>query len=270
MSLVLHLSDTHFGTEQPEVMAALLQLTQEVRPDVAILSGDVTQRARRGQFAAARRFLDTLAVPVKLVIPGNHDIPLFNLAARLFNPYGNYRQVFGAELQPQFSSEDLLVIGVNTTRAWRHKDGEVSVQQIERVSQQLQSALPNQLRIVVVHQPVFVERESDSTDLLHGHEQAIQVWAAAGANLILSGHIHLPYVHKLDVLLHHLPRPVWTVSAGTAISKRVREAQLNSVNLIRYHSAQSPKSCQVDQLDFDPASSQFINARTTMVGLAES
>ena len=116
MSLVLHLSDTHFGTEQSEVCEALLHLALEVRPDVVILSGDITQRARREQFAAARRFLETLAAPVKLVIPGNHDIPLFNLAARLFNPYGNYRRAFGSELEPQFSSKDLLVIGVNTTR----------------------------------------------------------------------------------------------------------------------------------------------------------
>ena len=125
MSLILHLSDTHFGTEQSEVSAALLQLAEEVRPDVAILSGDVTQRARRGQFAAARRFLDALAAPIKLVIPGNHDIPLFNLAARLFNPYGNYRQAFGYALDPEFSSKDLLVIGINTTRPRRHKDGSV-------------------------------------------------------------------------------------------------------------------------------------------------
>lgn len=268
MSLVLHLSDTHFGTERSEVSAALLNLAQEVQPDVAILSGDVTQRARRGQFDAARRFLDALAAPVKLVIPGNHDIPLFNLAARLFNPYGNYRRAFGLELEPQFSSKDFLVIGVNTTRPWRHKDGEVSAQQIENVSQQLQRALPNQLRIVAVHQPVFVERESDCVDLLHGHNLAIQAWAEAGADLILSGHIHLAYVRNLREQLPKLPRPIWTASAGTAVSKRVREGQPNSVNLIRYDHAQLPQVCQVDRLDFDATSSRFIIAKTTLMELS--
>lgn len=268
MSLVLHLSDTHFGTEQSEVSAALLQLAREVQPDVAILSGDVTQRARRGQFDAARRFLDALAAPVKLVIPGNHDIPLFNLPARLFNPYGNYRRAFGPELEPHLSNNDLLVIGVNTTRPWRHKDGEISAQQIERVSQQLQSALPHQLRIVAVHQPIFVLRDSDRVDLLHGHNQAIQAWAAAGADLILSGHIHLAYVRNLAEQLHDLARPVWTASAGTAISKRVREEQANSVNLIRYEPAELPHVCQVDQLDFNATSSRFIIAKTTLLDLA--
>ena len=267
MSLVLHLSDTHFGTEQSEVSDALLQLAQEVRPDVAILSGDVTQRARRSQFAGARHFLDALKASVKLVIPGNHDIPLFNLAARLFNPYGNYRRAFGPELEPQFSGEDLLVIGVNTTRSRRHKDGEVSAQQIERVSQKLQRALPHQLRIVVVHQPVFVERDSDRENLLHGHNQAIQAWAAAGADLILSGHIHLAYVRNLKEQLQDLPKPIWIVSAGTALSKRVRDGHPNSVNLIHYNLAEIPHTCKVDRMDYDATYSRFIIAKTTLVAL---
>ncbi|MES2499956.1 MAG: metallophosphoesterase family protein [Pseudomonadota bacterium] len=268
MSKVLHFSDPHFGTERQDVGAALLRLAQELQPDVAILSGDITQRARRGQFESARRFLDALAAPVKLIIPGNHDIPLFNLASRFFNPYGNYRGAFGPELEPQFSSEDLLVIGINTTRPWRHKDGEVSAQQIDCVSQQLHRALPNQLRIVVVHQPVFVERDSDRENLLHGHKQAIQAWAKAGADLILSGHIHLAYVRNLRESLQDLPRLIWTVSAGTAISNRVREGHPNSVNLIHYDSAELPHACKVDRMDFDVASSRFVIAKTTLVELS--
>lgn len=268
MSLVLHLSDTHFGTERSEVSAALLQLAQDVQPDVAILTGDVTQRARRGQFSAASRFLDALAAPVKLVIPGNHDIPLFNIAARLFSPYGNYRRAFGFVLEPQFSSHDLLVICVNTTRLWRHKDGEVSAQQIERVSQQLQQALPHQLRIVAVHQPVFVERDSDRENLLHGHKQAIKAWSAAGADLVLSGHIHLAYVRNVVEQLQDSAGHLWTASAGTAISKRVREGQLNSVNLIRYEPAILPRVCKVDRLDFDAKSSRFVIAKTTELELS--
>lgn len=270
MSIILHLSDTHFGTEQPEVSVALMQLTKEVQPDVAILSGDVTQRARRGQFAAARHFIDALTVPVKLVIPGNHDIPLFNLVARLFNPYGNYSRAFGPDLEPQFSNKNLLVICVNTTKPSRHKDGEVSAQQIERVCQQLQQALPDQLRIVTVHQPVFVERDSDRENLLHGYQQAIQAWAAAGVDLVLSGHIHLAYVRNLREQQQDLPRQVWTVSAGTAISKRVRAGQQNSVNLIRYDPAQMPRVCEVQRMDFDAKSSRFIMANTTLLELSAS
>ena len=133
MSCVLHLSDPHFGTEQAPVMDALERFAHELRPDLLLLSGDITQRARRAQFAAARAFVDRLRAPVLLAVPGNHDIPLFNLAARVFAPYGNYVRAFGGELEPQFADRDLLVVGVNTTRPARHKNGVVSAAQIERV-----------------------------------------------------------------------------------------------------------------------------------------
>lgn len=268
MSILLHLSDTHFGTEQPDVVAALLRLADEVRPDVAVLSGDVTQRARRGQFAAARRFIEMLSAPATLVIPGNHDIPLFNLAARVVFPYANYRHAFGTELEPQFCSDDLLVIGVNTTRPWRHKDGEVSAAQIEHVAQRLQRATLRQLRVVVVHQPLQVISDRDRANLLHGYREAVQNWAAAGADLILSGHIHLPYVQTLHGLPAASRQPVWAVSAGTATSRRVREGRPNSVNLIRHDPAQMPRACVIDRLDFDAVSGSFNIAETNRLDLA--
>lgn len=115
MTCLLQISDPHFGTEQDHVMRALLQLIEECQPDAVLLSGDVTQRARRNQFAAAQKFIDQLPCPL-LAVPGNHDIPLFNLAARFTNPYGNYKRVFGDDLEPEFENDDVLVIGVNTTR----------------------------------------------------------------------------------------------------------------------------------------------------------
>lgn len=267
MSVLLHLSDTHFGTERPAVAEALLRLTREVRPEVAVLSGDITQRARRSQFAAARRFIAALAAPVKLVIPGNHDIPLFNLLVRLAYPYANYRRAFGPELAPQFSSDDLLVIGVNATRPWRHKDGEVSAAQIDFVAQRLRCAVPRQLRVVAVHQPLAVIRDSDRANLLHGHRHAAERWADAGADLILSGHIHLPYVRMLHNRQSAFRRPVWAVSAGTAISRRVREGGPNSVNLIRYDPTQAARACIVERWDFDAVSDKFVIAETARLEL---
>lgn len=133
MSVLLQISDTHFGTEQPPVLEALVALAAQQRPDLVVLSGDITQRARPSQFRAAKAFVDRLGAPF-LAVPGNHDIALFDLWSRLTRPYARYTKVFGTNLEPVYASPDLLVIGVNTTRAWRHKNGEVSTGQIYRVA----------------------------------------------------------------------------------------------------------------------------------------
>lgn len=251
MTTLLHLSDPHFGTERPRVVEALAQLAREQKPDLVVLSGDITQRARRKQFQAARIFVDALGAPHRIVIPGNHDIPLFNVWARVFFPYANHRREFGQDLEPSFESEHLLVVAVNTTRTRRHKDGEVSPQQIERVAARLQRAAPGQIRIVVTHQPIAVLRAQDVSNLLHGHEAAIREWAKAGADFILGGHIHLPYLLPLHERLPDLPRKLWVLQAGTALSWRIRYEADNSVNVIRYPGAgTSERRAIVERWDY--------------------
>jgi 3',5'-cyclic AMP phosphodiesterase CpdA len=260
VSVVLQISDTHFGTEQPAVVEALLQLVRHQPPDIVVVSGDITQRARRNQFRAAREFVTRLAAPKTLVLPGNHDIPLFNLIMRIFCPYANHQRAFGVELEPEFESADLLVLGVNTTRPSRHVDGEVSDTQILRVSQRLRQAKAGQLRMVVTHQPVHVTRPEDEINLLHGHREAVQAWARAGVDLILGGHIHLPYVRPLRERFPDLQRSVWAVQAGTAVSSRVRGSMPNSVNLIRYVKSARPRQCMVTRWDYEATDQRFVLA----------
>ncbi|HKY90756.1 MAG TPA: metallophosphoesterase [Nevskiaceae bacterium] len=249
MSVLLQISDPHFGTERPPVVEALVQLAHTLAPDLLILSGDITQRARRAQFAAARRCVDRLGVRTRLIVPGNHDIPLFNLAARVLDPYGGFRTAFGHDLEPVVDARDVLAVGVNTTRARRHVQGEVSAAQVDRVAHRLRGARADQLRVVVTHQPVCVVREKDEVDRLRGAEPAIRAWAAAGADLVLGGHIHLPYVAALDERHPGLPRKLWGVQAGTAVSHRVRWEADNSVNVIRYD-ARAAARCVVERWDF--------------------
>ena len=260
MSVLLQISDLHFGTEQPPVIEALVALARQQRPDLIVLSGDITQRARTAQFKAARAFVDRLGAPV-LAIPGNHDIPLFNLWARLHHPYAQHSAAFGANLEPVHAAPDLLVVCVNTTRARRHKHGEVSRQQIERVARHLEAATNAQLRIVVVHQPVAVTRAEDVQNLLRGHETALQRWAASGADMVMGGHIHLPYVMPLQ----GLARPVWAVQAGTAVSARVRSGLPNSVNLLRWGAASPEGHCLIEQWDFSASEQAFVQVRCTEV-----
>ncbi|MEO6276627.1 metallophosphoesterase [Roseateles sp.] len=257
MTVVLQVSDPHFGTERPQAVAALQRLCQALRPDLLLVTGDITQRARAREFAAARAFFDQLAVPSRLTIPGNHDIPLFDVFTRVFSPYRRFARAFGPVLEGEFERDDLLVIALNTTRRWRHKNGEVSPEQVERVADRLARARPGQLRLVAVHQPVAVTEEVDVNNLLRGHRLAVQRWAQAGADAILGGHIHLPYVLRLP----GLPRPVWAVQAGTALSSRLRGGISNSVNVIRGRA--------VERWDLDEVPGEFRQVQSTAIGVSE-
>lgn len=273
MSIVLlQISDPHFGTEQARVAKALHALARAQAPDLVVLSGDITQRATRAQFAAARAFVDSLGAPAVLALPGNHDIPLYALGARLLDPYGRYREAFGADLQPVFESDDCLALAVNTTRWYRHQDGEVSTEQIEQVSARLMRAAPQQLRVVAVHQPVTVTLPEDASNLLRGRARAVARWAEAGADLVLGGHIHLPFVRPLQETFPALTRALWAVQAGTALSTRVRSGAPNSVNLIRYAPHPDARQCTVERWDcaadaarFEPRSIQTLSLASTAV-----
>jgi 3',5'-cyclic AMP phosphodiesterase CpdA len=254
VSVLLQISDPHFGTEQPDAVAGLLQLAQRLRPELVVLSGDITQRARRSQFASARNFVDRLSAPL-LAIPGNHDIPLYNLPARMFAPYANYAREFGDDLQPQYESDAFLAVCVNTTRPGRHKDGAVSRDQAARVARRLRGAAREQLRIVVVHQPVLALRAEDEKNLLHGRADAVRCWAAAGADIVMGGHIHLPYVQSIDAGAALSGRRLWAVQAGTAVSSRVRGNVPNSVNVVRH--APGDLVCSVERWDFLADAAEF-------------
>lgn len=269
MSTIVQLSDPHFGTELPHVAAALQRLVKSLSAKVLIVSGDITQRAQRDEFAAARKFIDQLGIANQLVVPGNHDIPLFNVPARALMPYRGFRRVFGKELEPTYSARDLLVITVNTTRRYRHVDGEVSNAQLERVETLLKNASKEQLRIVVTHQPVSVLRTEDEVDLLHRHAGAIRRWTAAGVDLILGGHIHLPFIVPLHEQYSDLTREAWAVQAGTCMSSRLRHEAGNSINVIRYQgymleapthgsfAARYKRCCSIERWDYQVASDSF-------------
>ena len=266
--MLLHLSDTHFGTERPRVVEALVRFARVHRPQVVVLSGDITQRARRAQFRAARSFVDRLEAPNTLVIAGNHDIPLYNLPARLLSPYGGFLREFGA-LEPALETTELLVVCVRTTRRHRHVNGEVSAAQIDAVAQRLRRAREHQLRIVVTHQPLQVERARDAHDRLRGHEAAARAWSAAGADLVLGGHIHLPYVLPMHEQLPALPRHLWVVQAGTAVSERVREGIPNSVNVVRWDAAAatSPRGCWVERWDYQATMDAFAQVHRSALAI---
>ena len=265
MACLLQISDPHFGTEQPQVVEALLALAHALRPDLLLLTGDVTQRARRAQFDAALAFIARLPPVPLLAFPGNHDLPLFNLPMRLLAPYAGWRRAFGDTLEPVHEAPGLLVVCVDATRRWRHVDGTLSRAQIERVARRLAAAPAEALRVVALHQPLAVTRREDEANLLHGHAAAIARWAEAGCDVVLGGHIHLPFVVALHERTPALPRRMWVVQAGTALSHRVRAGAPNSVNVVRHEAA---GRCCLERWDYAADRAAFERVAVRELGLS--
>lgn len=278
MSVLLQISDTHFGTDQAGVMAALVALTQSEQVQHVLLAGDITMRARRGQFAAARAFMDSLPVQSRMALPGNHDISLWLPWRRFLWPYRLYQHyfptAFDADGVIHWNLGAIQLIGVRTTRRYRHIQGEVSRAQITNVCKRLQALPASALRLVAVHQPVLVIDEDDRKNLLRGAAQANAGWRAAGAHAVLGGHIHEPYVKLIPSQAGEALSPLWALQSGTAISTRIRDEHPNSVNLIRPASLvpagilHNPLQLtaprwQVERWDFDAALQAFACVATT-------
>ena len=231
--MILHLSDLHFGTEKIECIDAIRKFCNLHSPEAVVVSGDLTQRARFKQFYACKQFLESLQLPY-LVIPGNHDIPLYHLWNRFFNPFRRYQWFFG-KMETVLETEHFFVVGVNSIRRRYHTKGHISIEQIQYIDQILKNAPPYKLKLVVAHQPFY-----SPPDDPHGIKDcpvlgktALKMWGKSGLNGLLHGHLHQSAVYDLNLIYqlqsHH---PVLEIHAGTATSYRLHQGLPNSFNVI--------------------------------------
>lgn len=226
---IAHISDTHFGTELPDVGQALVEALRALAPDCIAVSGDITQRARQKQFDAARAFFDRLPAVPKLLVPGNHDLPLFNPVLRLFAPYRGYRRAFGPTEQHSLVG-GLALIGLDTTRRLRHTRGALGESRLhERLSLPGSEAT---VRCVVVHQPLQTRLRSDDDERLIDFARAAAVLSQLSVDVVLSGHVHMPLLATTRETFPELPRHFILSGAGTAVSRRTRSGAPNSFNLL--------------------------------------
>lgn len=253
---LLHFSDTHFGTENPEVCRALIGLAHQLSPDVMVWSGDITQRATPEQFRAAVLFARNLPLVPLLVIPGNHDLPLYSLVERLLAPYQRYRAAFGHALQPCFDAAGWQLTSADTTRRWRQQQGALSLTQIDRVAQRLRRAERDVWRIVVTHHPLVVNRDDDLADRPWRHRRALRTWAAAGMQVLLGGHTHVPFIARGGNVADGAAP--WLIQSGTAVSRRTRHGLPNSVTLLVQESNPGPMRRWAAQWDYAGSQGRFI------------
>jgi 3',5'-cyclic AMP phosphodiesterase CpdA len=251
-----HISDLHFGRLDPRTLPALKASIAATRPDVVAVSGDLTQRARGRQFAEARRFLDSLSVP-RVVVPGNHDVPLYNPIARWLRPLAKYRRFISDDLEPFYGDHEIAILGINTARSFTLGDGRINHRQVERSCARLDACGSATTRIIVTHHPFDLLETQGYGTVVGRAAMAIRDFAKCRVDLILSGHLHLSQAVAATVRYGATGYSALLVQAGTATSSR-RRGELNSYNMIYID---RPR-VSIDRLTWDDCRDGFMVTRT--------
>lgn len=235
---ILHVSDLHFGPPfLPEVGEALLREAEALTPDAVVVSGDLTQRARAEQFRDARAFLERLPEVPRLVIPGNHDVPLWRVGERMLDPRGLYREYISEQLDPVLRLDGAVLAGLDSTSPRRAiSNGRIHVGQLDHCDRVFADAPPEAVRIVVAHHHFAPAPDSTRDRAMPRSRRAIDRFVRLGVELILGGHLHRGYIGNTLDLYPGIERDrgIIIVQCGTSTSRRgrAREREKNSINVV--------------------------------------
>jgi 3',5'-cyclic AMP phosphodiesterase CpdA len=230
MRTLVQISDLHFGRVDPSLLDPLAAAVDAIGPDVLVVSGDLTQRARNAQFRAARAFLDRLPMP-QVVVPGNHDVPLYDVVRRFVAPLARFRRYIERDPAPFFRDDHVAVLGINSARSLTFKGGRINHEQIETVRARFGGLDPAIIRVLVTHHPFELPPDGDEDDLIGRGALAMQAFAECGVDVLLSGHLHRS--HSGSTTRYRIDNyAALVVQAGTASSTRGR-GEANAFNVIR-------------------------------------
>lgn len=257
MRTLVHLSDLHFGRVDYSLLEPLVATIAEIKPDVVVVSGDLTQRARSQQFKEAREFLDRLPSP-QIIVPGNHDVPLHNAYARFFQALDKYKRYITDDLEPFYADEEVAVLGINTARSLTIKYGRINEEQIAAIRERLCAFNEEVTKIIVTHHPFDLPEGHDEGELVGRAQLAMEAIASCGADVLLAGHLHVSHTGESSTRYQIEGHSALVVSAGTATSTRGR-GETNSFNVLRVkHPFISVErlAWQPEQVRFAPSSTE--------------
>lgn len=229
MARLIHLSDLHFGAHEPRLVDAVAARIDEEKPDLVVISGDFTQRARTEQFKEACEFLDRLreAGHDVLAVPGNHDVPLYDVFRRFLSPLTRYKRYIDDTLCPVHELPGVTVLGINTARSLTFSDGRINEEQMRFIQETFGRTDANALRVLVTHHPLFslpVGETGQVKRAVGRNELALDAAAESGVDMLLAGHHHTASTHSARDLVTRAG-PALVVQAGTATSVRLRDEE---------------------------------------------
>ncbi|HYE29170.1 MAG TPA: metallophosphoesterase [Allosphingosinicella sp.] len=239
MARIAHLSDMHFGSHDPKVADGALAWLQAQQPDLVILSGDFTQRARIEQFRQASAWLNRLrgaGWPV-LAVPGNHDVPLYDVVTRFAAPLRRYKRYISNDLCPWFENDEVAVLGINTARSLTFKDGRINRDQMALIRDRFAAVAPAKTRILVTHHPLYampIGEGGEVSEAVGRHADAVKAVCEAGVHIALAGHFHRTYAEAARKMVRDAGGAL-VIQAGTSTSTRLRNNELQSFNWIHAH-----------------------------------
>ena len=231
MRTLVHVSDLHFGRVNSAILQPLLDFILRLQPDLVAVSGDLTQRARTEEFVAARNFLAAIPFP-QIVVPGNHDVPLYNVFSRFFRRLDRYQRYITEDLAPFFCDGEIAVAGVNTARSLTFKDGSINTGQLAAVRDHFAPLTGGQTKIVVTHHPFDLPAGLEKGRIVGHARQAMLTLAQCGVDLLLAGHFHLAHTGSSTARFLIPGYSALVVASGTTTSTRGR-GEPNSFNVIR-------------------------------------
>ncbi len=229
MARLIHLSDLHFGAHDLRLVDAVAERIDEEKPDLVVISGDFTQRARTEQFKEACEFLDLLreAGHDVLAVPGNHDVPLYDVFRRFLSPLTRYKRYIDDTLCPVHELAGVTVVGINTARSLTFSDGRINEEQMKFIRETFGRSDASALRVLVTHHPLFALPVGETGEVKRAvgrNELALDAAAESGVDMLLAGHHHTASTHSARDLVTRAG-PALVVQAGTATSVRLRDEE---------------------------------------------